>query len=337
LKKVESKVPLRVSFVGGGSDVEPFVSRHGGRVIAATINHYVTVTVEETDSEGVSIHSIDTNQSLILEAETPDVGLFGGILTACLTKIPIQARKGFSITVNSPVPPKSGLGSSSAIILAILGGLYKYFEVNFTRDSLAVDAFEIERHLLNIPGGCQDQYVCAIGGINKFSFSGYKKAEFLPIEVSEETRKHFEESAFLVWTGISRNSNIVLEDQISRNESGQNTEALEEQKQLTDIVGELFREGNFRELGQILSNSWGIKRKFTNFISSDEIDLVYALGMEFGAFGGKLLGAGGGGFFLFLFDKSEVDDAIRKFNFAGYEVRRFEVTDRGVEVRILSA
>jgi D-glycero-alpha-D-manno-heptose-7-phosphate kinase len=330
-KRTLSKVPLRISFGGGGSDVEPFVGTHGGSVVATTINLFVEVSVEEVNQEAVEIHSIDTATSLFFESHLPDEELLENILTACLTRISIDNRRGLRIYVHSPVPSRSGLGGSSAIIVAILAALYVHTGFEFDKWSLALDAFEVERLLLKIPGGCQDQYVCALGGFNYFEFTGYKDAMHVPLNPPISMINRFNESAFLVWTGRSRPTSNVLEDQISRNESGQNTQALEDQKKLAREARIYVENGDLKALATLLSQSWKIKRGFSNLVSNSQIDNIYKIGMENGALGGKLLGAGGGGFFLFISKQNSVVSLKSFFTTRGYEVRGINVVDSGVE------
>jgi D-glycero-alpha-D-manno-heptose-7-phosphate kinase len=214
----------------------------------------------------------------------------------------------------------------------VLGGLYTFLEIDYTLNSLAIDAFEIERVLLEIPGGCQDQYVCVTGGFNKFEFKNYREVTVKPIQLPINFLNQLENSAFFVWTGISRNSNIVLSDQIGKSEKRQNIQALLSQKELVGSVEEILMLGDLRSLGEVLSRSWELKRGVSELVSSPEIDKVYRLGMELGVFGGKLLGAGGGGYFIFITDSSNVEKTIGNFKTLGYRVTSFKTSSTGFQV-----
>ncbi len=319
-----------MSLAGGGTDLEPFILEYGGSVIATTIDLYVQATVIPSYESGVTIESIDQGFNLFLAEGAPDESLLEGILSACLTKIPLKGRTGLKIRVNSPVPARSGLGASSAIILSILGALYRYFDISFSKISIAIDAYEIERVLLGIPGGCQDQHVCATGGFNRFDFGSYKESKFSPVSTPHGFIEDLEKSAFFVWTGISRNSNTVLDDQIDRNEKRQNIQALLSQKDLVTSVEDILKRGDLRALGETLSRSWEIKRGVSALVSSSEIDRVYEIGMGQGVFGGKLLGAGGGGFFIFVCESSQKELIVASIEQLGYNVTSFKTTSAGL-------
>lgn len=327
MKGVACRVPLRISFAGGGTDVEPFVSNHGSTVVATTINLYVESKLIADCSKGVRIHSIDTKRNFYISEGQPDSTLLDSILTACLTKIPSHQRTGFTLEVFSPVPARSGLGASSAIILSILGALYCHLEIAFNSASIAIDAYEIERNLLQIPGGCQDQHVCATGGINRFDFRNYRDFSHSKLDLSEISIKNFEKSTLLAWTGISRNSDLLIVD-IER----QNTEALMKQKDLVEDVIKFIIDEDFLSLGRILNQAWKLKRSVTDLISNPKIDYIYDLGLSNGAIGGKLLGAGGGGFFFFVAAPKDVKRLKSVFQDEGLLVYPFAISKSGIEV-----
>jgi D-glycero-alpha-D-manno-heptose-7-phosphate kinase len=333
LAEISSKVPLRLSLAGGGTDVEPFVSSHGGTVLALTIELYVLAKLEPLSSSRVELHSIDSNFSQSIHPWSPDSELLANILAACLKMIPRELRQGFKITVNSPVPPRSGLGASSAIILSVLSLLYTHLSIEFTKDSLAQDAYKVEREFLLIPGGCQDQYVCSHGGLRRYYFESPYLCKVLEVENSDAFIRKFEDSALLVWTGISRNSNLVLDDQISQNKMGQNVTSLIAQKKLVDSVQRNASELELAGVAGGLSESWHIKRSSSEYVSSLLIDEVYQLGLNLGALGGKLLGAGGGGFFLFLVPPSKIDSTDQGFRKQGFETMRVKVDKAGVAIK----
>jgi D-glycero-alpha-D-manno-heptose-7-phosphate kinase len=333
LAEITSKVPLRLSLAGGGSDVEPFVSNHGGTVLALTIELYVLAKLETLATTKVELNSIDSKFSQNIHPWSPDSELLENILAACLKMIPSEQRQGFRITVNSPVPPRSGLGASSAIILSVLSLIYTHLAIPFSKDSLAHDAYKVEREFLFIPGGCQDQYVCAHGGLRRYYFQSPYLCKIHDVENSNLFIHQFEESALLVWTGISRNSNLVLDDQISKNQTGQNVSSLLAQKKLVDLVQSHASELDLENVAAGLSESWRIKRSSSEFVSSPLIDEVYQLGMDLGAYGGKLLGAGGGGFFLFLIPPGLIGSTEEGFRSQGIETMRVRVDTEGVAIK----
>lgn len=335
MAEITSKVPLRLSLAGGGSDVEPFVSNHGGTVLALTIELYVLARLEVLPTTRVELTSIDSNFSQSIHPWSPDSELLENILAACLKMIPSEQRQGFRITVNSPVPPRSGLGASSAIILSVLSLIYTHLSIAFSKDSLAHDAYKVEREFLFIPGGCQDQYVCAHGGLKRYYFQSPYLCKIHEVENSNLFIRQFEDSALLVWTGISRNSDLVLDDQISKNKTGQNVSSLMAQKKLVDLVQCHASELKLERVAAGLSESWSIKRSSSEFVSSPLIDQVYQLGMGLGAYGGKLLGAGGGGFFLFLVPPELMSSAEQGFRSQGIKTMRVKVDTEGVAIKVV--
>jgi len=327
INSISCRVPLRISLGGGGTDVEPFVSKHGSTIVATTINLYVETRLIPNTGEGVNIYSIDTQTQIYIKEGQHDSTLLKSILTACLTKIPLIKRTGFSIEVYSPVPARSGLSASSAIILSILGAIYSHLNINFDTTTIAIDAYEVERNLLRIPGGCQDQHVCAVGGFNIFKFSNYKEVMHNEIILPRNFPNNFENSTLLVWSGISRNSDLVIVD-VER----QNIKALMMQKELVSDIIKYLTQENYVGLGNTLNEAWKLKREVTNLISNPRIDSIYTLGLENGALGGKLLGAGGGGFFFFVAEPSNILKLKSIFKSKGFLIYPFKISKSGIEV-----
>jgi D-glycero-alpha-D-manno-heptose-7-phosphate kinase len=327
MNNITCRVPLRISLAGGGTDVEPFITMHGSTIVATTINLYVETKLIPNTGEGINIYSIDTQTQIYIKEGQHDSTLLKSILTACLTKIPLVKRTGFSLEVYSPVPARSGLGASSAIILSILGAIYSHLNVSFNTTTIAIDAYEIERNLLMIPGGCQDQHVCAVGGFNTFNFSNYKKVIHHEMALPKDFPNIFENSTLLVWSGISRNSDLAIVD-VER----QNIPALMMQKELVSDIIKCLTEKNFVDLGNALNQAWKLKREVTNLISNPRIDSIYKIGLENGALGGKLLGAGGGGFFFFVAEPSNILNLKLIFGSKGFLVYPFKISKSGIEV-----
>ena len=334
MKSVTARVPLRISFAGGGTDVEPYSSKFGGEVLAGTIGLYVEVTVRSKASLGVSMLSIDTGFKIEdVEFLTEDA-LKGNLLTACLSIIPNQLRGFVSVTVKSPVPPRSGLGASSAIVLAVTAGLLTFFDIPFTKKELAEKAYLIERVMLGIPGGCQDQYVCAFGSLNRFKFDGFALSNVEPVSISQEATERLSAQCILVWTGLSRNSSLVIEDAARNSVSHDKIQTLHAQKSLVKKLHDLIQSGEIDKVGQELTRSWELKKSLSPLISSEAIDSIFGIGMRLGAYGGKLLGAGGGGYVLFIAPGEEALHIAEEFSRMGFTAKSISFESGGINVEI---
>jgi D-glycero-alpha-D-manno-heptose-7-phosphate kinase len=325
-----------VSFAGGGTDLDPYSSDFGGSVLAGTIGLFVEVLVQEKSTLGVSIFSIDTGYRKIDAEFLSDEAIGENLLTACLSIIPLEMRDFVSVTVKSPVPPRSGLGASSAIVLAVTAGILKYFGIPYTNEELAMKAFHIERVLLGIPGGCQDQYVCAFGSLNRFDFRGSSLVRVEPLGLEEADFDNLSASCVLAWTGVSRNSSLVIEDAAKDSSSETKLANLHSQKELVDIIQNHFTTSSYREIGMELTKGWELKKRLSPFITTTKINSIFEAGISAGAFGGKLLGAGGGGFILFLGSKNKIPKISASLIDNGVEVSPITFVTNGVEALVVT-
>ncbi len=336
MRSVRARVPLRISFAGGGTDLDPYSSKFGGSVLAGTIGLYVEVLVEEKRTLGVSIFSLDTGYRKVDAELVSDEALSENLLTACLSIIPQELRDFVSVTVKSPVPPRSGLGASSAIVLAVTAAILKFFEIPYTHEELAIKAFHIERELLGIPGGCQDQYVCAFGSINRFDFRGKSLVKAESLGLSAEQLSVLSRSCVLAWTGVSRNSSLVIEDSAKGSISEIKLANLHAQKELVGEISHLLTNSLYEEIGVELTKGWELKKKLSPYVSSNLIDSVFEIGISAGAHGGKLLGAGGGGYILFLGSTETVPKISERLTKNGVEVSSISFVNNGVEAHVIS-
>lgn len=316
--------PLRISFVGGGTDVEPFLSKFGGSVIASTINWFVTTRVMPNESRGIRIRSVDLGWDILHEPHSSDDLLISNLISSCITCLPIENRTGFQIEVNSPVPPKSGLGTSSAMVLSIVDALHKYFKLDLPIANLVTTAFKIEREVMGIPGGCQDQYVCAHAKFAQYNFLNYETFNFQNLNPNESFIEDLETRSLLVWTGIERNSKSPIEDQIARSNKGSNTEGLQKQKELVLRLNNAIGSQNIGDFASILNEAWKLKKTFSKYISNHEIDALLNFSLSNGALAGKLLGAGGGGFVYLLTDNRNNIELQNQLKSKGYRVSKFK-------------
>ena len=316
-----SRTPFRISFFGGGTDYPVWYNENGGAVINATINKYCFITARYLPPFFKYKHRIryyqheETNS--LDEIKHPSV-------RECAKSLKID--KGIEIVHNADLPAQSGLGSSSTFTVGLLNALHALQNYMPTKRELALEAINVEQNLICENVGSQDQTAAAFGGLNKISFNENKDIDVDPIIISNERRNEIQESLMLFFTGFARTASEVAKKQIEvtpKREKELNTmmeicnEGLE---RLTD------RKQSLNEFGKLLDEQWKIKRSLTDKISNKDIDSIYAAGMEAGALGGKLLGAGGGGFMLFYVpqDKQEkVKTALKTKLFVPF---RFEYT-----------
>jgi D-glycero-alpha-D-manno-heptose-7-phosphate kinase len=295
-----ARVPLRVSFAGGGTDVDPYPQKHGGLVLTSTINTYVYANVWKTSNEYVEAHSLDTGKLFLIDDNSLNINLEENLLKASLTFInPANVSK-FSYSVRSSVPPGSGLGASSAISVAVLSAIKSYLGTSLNAKDIARDACVVERDMLKISGGYQDQYACAVGGFNKIEFFPNRQVEISPLNISANFIADLEHNLLLLWTGTTRQGDKIIQDQIKNTSAGNGLEALHLQKRIAYEMLESFRNEDQKKIGHLLNFGWQAKKKFSTKISNSRIDQSYSVLLKAGATGGKLLGAGGGGFLLVL-------------------------------------
>jgi D-glycero-alpha-D-manno-heptose-7-phosphate kinase len=312
-KVIIVETPLRISFMGGGTDFEEFYAQNGGgAVLGTTINKRVYVIVKErfddliclNYSKREAVTSVDKiNHDLIREAM-----LMTGV------------EKGVEITTLADIPSEgTGLGSSSAITVGLLHALYAYRGQIIPRSTLAEQACQIEINILGRPIGRQDQYFAAFGGLDfiTFSSSGIVVRAF---DIPERERRRLNESLLLFYTGITRQSSDILFEQ--RNNIQQQHHALIELVKLTNNAAKALAEGALEDFGNIVHQGWELKKKLASGITNPIINDIYEVARREGAVGGKITGAGGGGFFLFCCPngaKDSVRNALRRLQELPFE------------------
>lgn len=307
-REIHIEVPLRISFVGGGTDVNPYMQWFGGSVISCTISKMVNLKLQSTNNDGILIFDERTQESNLFFQNSSKENLNSSLLTGWISSIPEAMRTKLKLEFNSQVLPGSGLGASSAIATATCLAANFLKQIQLKPHELAVQAYRLERESLQISGGCQDHYAAAFGGFNLFSFENYDSASVTPFEFDDWLISSFFANLTLVWTGVSRNSSLILREQISNSYANSNTKALDEQKKLVPHFVSGITSRSLAELAGLLTESWTIKKSFAHGISNAELESLYRDCINNGASGGKLLGAGGGGYFLFLSEPNKTQD-----------------------------
>jgi D-glycero-alpha-D-manno-heptose-7-phosphate kinase len=304
-----SRTPLRMSFVGGGTDLPSFYRRFGGAVVSTAINKFVYITLNEKFD-----HRIRVSYSRTEEADTV-AQVQHPLVRESMALLNVQG--GIEITSIADIPSKgSGLGSSSAFTVGLLHALHAYSGRYASAEQLATEACTIEIQRCAEPIGKQDQYAAAFGGFNFIEFNPDDSVSVEPILCKRETLLQLQENIIVFYTGISRSASAILKNQqeaVASSEAKQ--KVLQRMAQLArDLKAELQR-NNIQGFGAILHEGWQLKRSITAEISSGDIDAWYSAALRAGAVGGKLLGAGSGGFLMFYAPRerhTEISAALKE-------------------------
>ncbi len=295
---VISKTPLRISFVGGGTDMKNFYSEHKGQVLSAAIDKYIYVIVKARVDDLIVLHY--TENEVVSNVDE----IQHELIRECLKLAGIT--KSIEIITMADITSKgSGLGSSSVLTVGLLNALYTYAGKQVTNEQLAQEACHIEICKLNKPIGKQDQYIAAYGGIKKFIFNKDETVDFKKIELSESDKKYLSSNVLLHNTSITRKADAILQDQ-TNNVSSRIAELMELSGMVDDLEA-AFSVKDFEKLGYLLKQNWEKKKQLAKGISFPEIDEMVMTALSNGALGGKIAGAGGGGFLMSYVPKENQD------------------------------
>jgi D-glycero-alpha-D-manno-heptose-7-phosphate kinase len=292
-----SRAPVRISFGGGGTDLPSFYERYGGLVVSTTISHYVYAIFTASSQEAVQIMSADYRT---FWRQLPEDLIWDGDLAlprAILNEFDLS--RGLEIFLASQVPPGTGLGSSGSVAVCLINGLATWQGMSLAPGEIAEKACNVEIDKMGMPVGRQDQYASAFGGLNFITFSA-EGVTVEPLGVTYETRRALERRLMLFFTGSSRQSSSILSYQKQKGEQGDQCviERLLAIKELGLGIKRALEAGDLDAFGELLHRSWVQKRSVAPNISNDSIDQVYELARSKGAIGGKITGAGGGGFLM---------------------------------------
>jgi D-glycero-alpha-D-manno-heptose-7-phosphate kinase len=297
---LRARTPLRVSFAGGGTDVPPYPQENGGLVLSATINRYAYGTLRTREDRQIGIQSLDLDAvaSIALEEARPD-GDRLDLIKAAIQKLASDSPVGFDLFLHSAAPPGSGLGSSSAVVVTLVGLLSDHMRMPLTDYEKARLAYTVEREDLGLKGGTQDQYAAVFGGFNFIEFRG-DDVIVNPLRIPAESIHELEYNLLLCFTGGTRVSDHIIDDQTERyrSQSSSTVDGLQMQKELAVEMKDALLRGNLTEFGELLGRAWTYKKQMSPKISNPHIDELYEEAMKHGAIGGKVTGAGGGGYML---------------------------------------
>jgi len=332
-----SRAPLRLGLAGGGTDVSPFSDSEGGFVLNATINLYAHAILEPRTDGKIIFAAEDIQEFLEFRPNSviPDVDplrLHRGIYNHIIREFNGGKPLSFKLTTFADAPAGSGLGTSSTMVVCILQAFSEWLGLGLGEYDIAHLAFKIEREELSLSGGKQDQYAAAFGGFNFIEFGpGADRVLVNPLRIKDWVCNELEASTVLFYTGQSRESAKIIEQQIDRSKkrSSPSMAAMFSLKKDALLMKEAILRGDLHKYAQIMHNSWEAKKQLAPSVSNAGLDLIYEGAIEAGALAGKISGAGGGGFFIFFVPPHKRLSLIRKLSNNCGQVINFNFTTVG--------
>ena len=330
-----SKAPLRIGLAGGGTDVSPYSDLFGGAILNAAISLYAYATIEPIE-EGIIISAIDRQeeQKFKWSNELPIDGrldLLKGVFNR-IQKDYKFPKTNFRLSTFVDAPAGSGLGTSSTLVVAVIGAFTEMLRLPFGEYDMAHYAYEIERKDLKFAGGRQDQYAATFGGVNFMEFSGNDKVVVNPLRIKQQNLFELENNLLLYYTATSRDSGKIIEQQSKNVENKQqgSIEAMHQLKQQAQMMKEALLKGRLNEIGEILDFGFQQKRKMAEGISNSLMEEIYETAKTAGATGGKISGAGGGGFMIFYCPGNTKYKVIKSLEKFGGEHRNYQFVEHGL-------
>ena len=333
-----SKAPFRLGIAGGGTDVSPYSDLYGGAVLNVTIDRFAHATIRPTDDGKITfIHINDkitrTFDSVPEIAPAEGLELQCGIYNSIVRKFCDGKPLSFELTTQMDVPSGSGLGTSSTLVVAIIGAFTEWLNLPLGKYDIAQYAFEIERIDLGMAGGKQDQYAATFGGVNFIEFREGDRVIVNPLSIKDSTLYEWAMNTVLIFTNQRRKSAKIIEQQVSnvKQKKSGSVEAMHQVKAEAFRVKKALLQDDLATLGDALNTSWINKKKMAEGISNEFIDNIYETAMAAGATGGKISGAGGGGFMFFYCPgntRYAVEEALSKLELG--EIYDFEFSKEGL-------
>jgi len=330
---IRSKAPFRVSFGGGGTDMPPYCTEHGGCVISTTIDRHVYITLESRNDKKIHVHSMNLNKDLIFDIGdrdyTTEFELFKGIINN------LEIKDGFNVTTYSELPAGSGMGGSSSLSVAFIGALSYYYNFGLSMHEIAQKAYDIERVELEQKGGYQDQFAASYGGFNFIEFADVVKVS--PIKTTIEMVNELQFRLTLCYIGGSHFSSDIQDGVLKGYEIEKKSymEAMQDLKNVAHSMRNLVESNNLgqlNEFGKLLHKGWLAKKSLSTKISNKNIENFYLTSRKFGVLGGKLLGAGGGGHLLLFSKPNKKFKVIQELEKIGGKIVNFHFNPKGLEV-----
>ncbi len=332
-----SKAPLRIGLAGGGTDVSPYSDLYGGAILNATISLYANATIEPLEEKKIILQAIDRNEESQYDwtKELPVNGsldLLKGVYNRIQKDYGIK-EQGFRLSTFVDAPAGSGLGTSSTLVVAIIGAFTELLRLPLGEYDIAHYAYDIERRDLALAGGKQDQYAATFGGVNYMEFYGDDKVIVNPLRVKQQHLFELENNLVLYYTSTSRESAEIIKKQ-SRNvteKKEKSIEAMHHLKEQAQMMKEALLKGKLNAIGEILDYGFQQKRAMAEGISNELMEDIYDSAKKAGATGGKISGAGGGGFMIFYCPGNAKYNVIRSLEKFGGVHRNYQFTENGLK------
>ena len=336
-----ARAPLRLGLGGGGSDVSPYSNEHGGCVLNATIDLYAHAILEPSDV-GIVFSSTDMEIKIEVDAinileDIEPLRLHRGVYNYIVSNFNKGNPLSFRLTTFADVPPGSGLGTSSTMVVCIIKVFSEWLELKLSPKEIGQIAYDIERNQLGMIGGKQDQFAAAFGGFNFMEFGpGDSRISIEPLELNPSIIRELEMSTVLFYSGQSRESASIIKHQIINLQSKQSasSEAMALIKKNSVLMRNALLSGNLSLYADLLRLSWLSKRQLADEITNQFLDEIHSAAIQAGAIAGKISGAGGGGFFMFFVPVDKRMNVIRCLQKYQGQVINFHFTTIGVEAWI---
>lgn len=334
---IRSKAPLRLGFAGGGTDIASYSSKYGGCVLNATIDMYAYCTIKPEDNGFIEIQALDIDQNMKTQSAMQleirdDLILHRGVYNRLIKEFKLEPLS-FSMATYSDSPAGSGLGTSSTMVVAILQAFVEWLKLPLSEYDVANLACDIERNDLKLAGGKQDQYAATFGGFNFIEFKQSGDVIVNPLRIKDWILNEFEGSIVMYFTGKSRSSANIINDQVKNFETNNEAaiEAMHKVKKEAYVMKEALLKGNFNRLFECLRIGWEQKKKTSSVISNAMIEHVLEVGMANGAVSAKVSGAGGGGFIMFFCNPLNRISLINALDKLDGTVSNIKFSSRGAE------
>ncbi|HLL41671.1 MAG TPA: hypothetical protein VK369_00965 [Segetibacter sp.] len=331
-----SRAPLRIGLAGGGTDVSPYSDLYGGAILNSTISLYANASIEPIEENAIIVQALDRREEQRFEwnNQLPINGkldLLKGVYNRIQHDFGVPLT-GFRLSTHVDAPAGSGLGTSSTLVVAIIGAFYEMLRLPLGEYDIAHYAYDIERNDLKLAGGKQDQYAATFGGVNFMEFYGGDKVIVNPLRIKQQYLNELENNLVLYFTSTSRESADIIKEQV-KNVNQKNEKSIEAMHQLKEqarMMKEALLKGRLHEFGEILDFGFEQKRQMAANISNSNIDEIYFAAKKSGATGGKISGAGGGGFMIFYCPgncRYKVIETLEKF---GGQTKPYLFTKNGL-------
>ncbi|MEE3711960.1 dehydrogenase [Campylobacter sp. CLAX-7218-21] len=335
MKVIRSQTPLRLGLAGGGTDINLYCDKYTGYVLNATISLYIHCTLIPRDDNTIIFDSPDTNSYAKYDSKSHlendgNLDIFKAVYNRIVKDFTYKPLS-FSLHTYSDVPSGSGLGGSSTLVVGIIQAFTEWLNLPLGEYDIAKLAYEIEREDLGIVGGAQDQYAATFGGFNFMEFYDNKRVIVNPLRIKNWIASELESRVVLYFTNITREAKDIEEHKKGKLGDSKSLEAMHAIKQDAVAMKEALFRADFDTIAQILGKSWKSKKIISDIVSNDELDRIYDLAMENGAYSGKTSGAGAGGFMFFLVDPVKKYNLIKILNQQSGYVQDFSFTKEGAK------